>query len=117
MSVVLAVLGDYSTSICIIQYVWLKVILLVTVKKQRAKRKKILRKVLKPSSLILGSYPYFSHRSQAARMTVLARQPACTSSLGLYKEAASFVESVEFRKNDASYRQKRHASKKMTYSV
>jgi len=44
MSVVLAVLGDYSTSICIIQYVWLKVILLVTVKKQRAKRKKNIKK-------------------------------------------------------------------------
>lgn len=77
---------------------WLKVVLLLTVRKQRASRKNILRKLLKSSSLILGSHPYFSHRSQAARMTVLASQPACTSSPGLYKEASSLVESAEVGK-------------------
>ena len=67
----LAVLGDYSTTAfqktaCNIWHVLLKVILLVTIRKWGTNKEKLISKLLKPGSLVLGSYPWFSHRLQAA---------------------------------------------------
>lgn len=119
----LAVLGNYSATACIIQYVLLKTILLATVRKWRANRKKNDKQVLATQfSPRPGSYRWFSHWPQDEGVTISPSHPACTgsSSLGLYKVAVSPAESAEFRESYASHRQKRRkgdVSKKTTYSV
>lgn len=95
-----------SKTACSIQYVLSKLTLLITIRKWGANKEKLISKLLKPRSLVLGSYSWFSQRLRAAGVTALPDHSANTgSSCPVWdKGAISPLKSAGFRKRYASCR-------------